>query len=245
MTPEANNDSHESELSSEKNHTGKADQQIIRKGKLVLYNSPEETFIDESVISVQRYNCFGAHLFPGRNSDLQLMAGVTSPHPRDGKTTAAANLATFLAVDTQDDTVLVDLSFRRPSVHTLFGIAPAPGIMDSLKSDTITVTRSAIKGLWILPFGTMSFSQITFDRIIELRETLVTLKRQFRFVILDLPSVLNSDFPNMLSGSLDGYFVVAQVGKTKKTEIKQVLDVLNESKVIGFIMNRISVGLVR
>jgi Mrp family chromosome partitioning ATPase len=240
MTPTIDDDNAASSFQQEplEDNSGR---QIIRKGKLILYNSPLSSSVDESFVSVRRYNCFGANLFPGKNNELQLTAGVTSPHPRDGKTMVASNLATFLAVDTQDDTVLVDLSFRRPQIHQIFGIPPVPGILDSLRGDKITLSRSTIKGLWILPLGTASLATMTFDKVIELRETLATLKRQFRFVVIDLPSVLHGDFPSMLSSSLDGYVVVASVGRTKTTEIKQVIDILNVNKVIGFVMNKTSV----
>ena len=77
-----------------------------------------------------------------------------------------------------------------------------------------------------------------FDKVIELRETIATLKRQFRFIVLDLPGALQPDFPVMLSSQLDGYFFVVATGRTKSTDIREAFQVLNEKKIIGFIMNR-------
>ncbi len=213
--------------------------QIIRKGKLILYNGTLNPQLDESVVTLQRYSCFGANMFPNKHADLQLAAGITSPHPGDGKSVVAANLATFLALDTQDETVLIDLNANGPKAHQIFGVPAAPGILDSLRGDTITLSRTAIKGLWVLPLGTSTLSTMTFDRVVELRETISTLKRQFRFILIDLPSVLHGSFPGMISSHLDGYFVVVSAGKTTKTDIRQVMHLLNEQKVIGFMMNRV------
>jgi Mrp family chromosome partitioning ATPase len=237
---------HEDDLAKETHRDqseNRGSHQIIRKGKLILYNNPPDPSLDESVVSVQRYSCFGANLFPGRNTELQLAVGVTSTRPRDGKTVVAANLATFFALDTQEDTVLVDLNTGRPRLHHVFGIPPVPGLMDSLKSDTITLSRCSIKGLWVLPCGSTGQSAMSFDRILELRETLSTLKRQFRFVVIDLPPGLQKDFPGMLSSHIDGYIVVVSAGKSTKTDVHQLLHILNESKVLGFVMNRVEQGL--
>jgi Mrp family chromosome partitioning ATPase len=220
-------------------------QQIVRKGKLILYNRPANPLLDESVVSVQRYNCFGSNLFPSRSADLQLAAGVTSAAEGDGKTVVAANLATFFALDTQDDTVLIDLNFRQPKLHQIFGVMPSPGILDSLRNDTITLSRSAIKGLWILPLGEMKGAMMSFDKILELREVIATLKRQFRFIVIDLPSAMEQAFPGMISSHLDGFVVVVSAGKTKKTEIRNLVNVLNENKIIGFVMNRVSHGMAK
>ena len=220
-------------------------QQLVRKGKLILYNRPANPILDESTVSVQRYNCFGSNLFPSRNADLQLAAGVTSASNGDGKTMVAANLATFFALDTQDDTILIDLNFRHPRVHEIFGIQSSPGILDSLRNDTITLSRSAIKGLWILPLGEAKGPSMTFDRVIELREVIATLKRQFRFIVVDLPSSMEQTFPGMISSHLDGFVVVVSAGKTKKTDIRSLVTTLNENKIIGFVMNRVSSGMAK
>jgi Mrp family chromosome partitioning ATPase len=221
-------------------------QQLVRKGKLILYNRPANPLLDESVVTVQRYNCFGTNLFPSKSStDVQLAAGVTSVANGDGKTVVSANLATFFALDTQDDTVLIDLNFNNPQLHHVFGLHPTPGVLDSLRTDTITLSRTAIKGLWVLPLGELKSTAMGFDKVIELREVIATLKQHFRFIVIDMPSVHDQSFPAMITSHLDGYVVVVAAGKTKKTDISSLVVTLNENKVIGFVMNRVSKGMVK
>lgn len=219
-------------------HDSAGRQEIVRKGKIIMYSTPVDGALDTSVVTVQRYSCFGSTLFPGKIADLQLAAGVTSAGPHEGKTVVASNLAAFLATDSRDDTVLIDLSFRRPVQHKIFGIPSSPGIMESTRTNTIVLSKTAIKQLWLLPLGFSDFSPMNFDKVVEFRDSIETLKRQFRFIVLDLPSALQGDFPGMISSQLDGYVVVVQCGKTKVTHIKQVMQVLNEKKVMGFVMNR-------
>jgi Mrp family chromosome partitioning ATPase len=276
-------------------HVG--DQRLTRKGKLVSYNRPAKLFLDESIVSVQRYNAFGSNFFPSKNADIKLTLGITSADEGDGKTVVAANLATFFALDTEDDTVLVDLNSINPQVHNVFGLQIAnppakaedatrenssqkkkagkknakkdaaqmeemriagrldektegkkdytPGIMDSLRTNVITVTKTAVKGLWVVPLGDMKGESMTFDKVLELREVITTLKQQFRFVVIDLPRATHPAFPAMIASHLDGYIVVVSVGKTKKTDITNLMPFLNEGKILGFVMNRVSQGLTK
>ena len=86
---------------------------------------------------------------------------------------------------------------------------------------------------------------MSFDKVLELREVIATLKRQFRFIVIDMPSAMEQSFPAMINSHLDGYVVVVAAGKTKKTEIKNLVTVLNENKIIGFVMNRVSKGMAK
>ena len=242
MTLENENDNQSEEIREQFPPPGSGEE-VVWKGKLV-YSVPPNPVVDSSVVSVRWYNCFGSNLFPNKTADLQLAAGITSPHLGDGKTLVAANLATFLALDTQDETVLVDLNLRRPRLHQVFGVPPVPGIVDSILSGTVAVSRSAIKGLWVLPLGSGKSGALTFENIVGLRDVLSLLRHHFRFVIIDLPPALQEDFPLLVGNQLDGYFVVISTGKTKSTDIDRTVQLLNERKVIGFVMNRVPGGFL-
>ena len=57
---------------------------------------------------------------------------VTSASPAEGKSLTAANLALAESHLAGNITLLADFDFRRPIVHTLFGIDRSPGITDYL-----------------------------------------------------------------------------------------------------------------
>ncbi|MGA9117346.1 MAG: CpsD/CapB family tyrosine-protein kinase [Bacteroidota bacterium] len=205
-------------------------------GKRISLGGIPDPPLDQTVVTVDRYACLGSNLFPGKISEAQLAVGVTSPNPREGRTVVASNLAAFFAVDTRDETVLVDLSFRRPRVHEVFGVPSSPGILESVRTRSVALSRTAIPGLWVLPLGFSDFGRMTFDRVLELRETIAALKRAFRFVVVDMPPVLQSDFPGMVSSQLEGYFVVVASGSTRITEVRDGVRILNLQKIIGFVM---------
>lgn len=53
----------------------------------------------------------------------------TSPEPGEGKSTIAANFA-FVSSFSQNSVLLIDGDLRRPTLHTLFGVARTPGLVD-------------------------------------------------------------------------------------------------------------------
>src|ERR1044071_9457151 len=57
---------------------------------------------------------------------------VTSASPAEGKSLTAANLALAEAHLAGNTTLLADFDFRRPLIHTMFGIDRSPGITDYL-----------------------------------------------------------------------------------------------------------------
>lgn len=214
--------------------------QIARREKRIEFADGIHPELDESVVTIQRYSSFGTNLFPGKIADLQLMAGVTSAHGRSGKTTVAANLAAFFATDAREETVLVDVSFRRPRLHQIFGIPAAPGVLESVRTDSIILSPTSIKNLWAIPMGFSDFGPMTFEKVGELRESLHALKKRFRFIVLDLPAALQSDFPGMISSLLDGYIMVVVENRTRVTDVRKAMHVLNEKKVLGFVMNKMT-----
>ncbi len=219
--------------------------QLIRQGKLIVYNRPPNPRLDETVVTVERYNSFGASLYPNRNETTQFVAGVTSPNPGEGKSVVAANLATFFALDAGEDTVIVDLNFSNPSVHKIFGISQAPGLRDAFVSESVTIWRTAIRGLWALPVGEPKNQGMGFDSVVGLREVISTLREKFRFVIVDLPSVNDPAFSNVIGSYVDGYVVVVSAGETKKEDVSHLVTLINENRIIGFVLNKASKGLVK
>ena len=81
---------------------------------------------------------------------------VTSPSPAEGKSLSAANLALAQSHLNGNLTLLADFDFRRPIVHTLFGIDRGPGITDYLLGKVQlheAMRHIAGTNLYIMPAG--------------------------------------------------------------------------------------------
>jgi protein-tyrosine kinase len=81
---------------------------------------------------------------------------VTSPSPAEGKSLSAVNLALAQAHLAGNTTLLADFDFRRPIIHTLFGVDRSPGITDYLLGKVPlhqAMRKIAGTNLYIMPAG--------------------------------------------------------------------------------------------
>ena len=87
---------------------------------------------------------------------------VSSPHPGEGKTYCAVNLALSIAAEKESEVLLVDADFAKPSVLEVLGLPDGPGLMDALCDDASDVAdfvmTTDIAGLCVLPAGSASTS---------------------------------------------------------------------------------------
>src|SRR5215510_4325522 len=86
---------------------------------------------------------------------------ITSPVKQDGKTTVAVNLAVALALEYEEQVLLIDGDLRSPQIHRYFGLQRAPGLSDYLRTSTESdlssfVRQTFLPGLKVLPAGELS-----------------------------------------------------------------------------------------
>ena len=69
---------------------------------------------------------------------------VTSAHPSEGKTFCAVNLALAIAAEKDNEVLLVDADFAKPSVLSTLGLPGGPGLMDALADPTVAIEDCVI-----------------------------------------------------------------------------------------------------
>src|SRR6202453_3583870 len=115
---------------------------------------------------------------------------VTSASPAEGKSLSAANLALAEAHLAGNTTLLADFDFRRPIVHTLFGVDRSPGLTDYLlgKCELHQAMRKiAGTNLYIMPAGEAVINPLELLNLPEVKVMMDRLPELFNWIILDSP----------------------------------------------------------
>jgi capsular exopolysaccharide synthesis family protein len=166
---------------------------------------------------------------------------MTSAGKGEGKSTTALNLAVVMCQDFDKRICLCDADLRRPRVHRLLGITPRRGLSDVLGGeallDDVLVTDS-IPRLTIVPGGHSSKSPAEMLGSPRMAQVIEELKSRFDFVLFDTPPILTVADAIVLGPMTDGIILVIQAGKVRKRPIQRAYELLHNSKVLGFVLNR-------
>jgi succinoglycan biosynthesis transport protein ExoP len=173
---------------------------------------------------------------------------VASPLPREGKTTAALNLAVTLA-QLGDRTVLVDADLRKPSVGRALGLSDGKysGLSTYLAGasslELVTVPHPAINNLSVIPTGPIPPNPAELLSSQRLQQAIATLRASYRFVVIDSPPILAATDAVILSVMCDGVLMVVRSGETPKNALVRVRDMLASIKcrLLGVLLNAVDV----
>jgi polysaccharide biosynthesis transport protein len=183
---------------------------------------------------------------PGRPPQVIL---VTSALPREGKTTAAANLAVTLA-QLGDSTVLVDADLRKPGVGRLLNMTSGKyaGLSSYLAGvsslDLVTVPHPDIPNLAAIPTGPLPPNPADLLSSNKLAEAIAELRAKFKFVVIDSPPVMAATDAVILSVQTDGVLLVVRSGETPKEAFTRTRDLLVSVKchILGVVLNAVDSG---
>src|SRR5688572_30778320 len=102
------------------------------------------------------YKMLRTHVLQRMAANSWNVLAITSPGPGEGKTLTALNLAITMAREVNHTVLLVELDLRQPTLHTLLGYEPGPGITDYLLRGTPlseVMINPGIDRLVLLPAG--------------------------------------------------------------------------------------------
>lgn len=227
--------------------------------KPIVFHKENGKAPDPTVVAPRFYNAFNYGMIASSKEDVRVAVGITSANNGEGKSLVAANLAVSLAVAHQRETVLVDLNFRNPRLHAIFGTKQSPGLVDALNDAPINVYGTSLDHLFVLPagnlaavplaaeklaaagkdiHGTNSRSPLGLDQVAAFRNVIYSLKEHFDFIIVDMPSIRDPRLPTILTLHLDGVLMVVEGDRTKQDDLERIFRRLNASQILGFVYNR-------
>ena len=171
---------------------------------------------------------------------------VTSALPREGKTTAAANLAVTLA-QLGDRTVLVDADLRKPGVGRLLNLGSGKyaGLSSYLAGvsslDLVTVPHPAIPNLAAIPTGPLPPNPADLLSSHKFADAITELRTKFKFIVIDSPPVMAATDAVIVSVQTDGVLLVVRSGETPKEAFTRTRDLLNSVKcrILGVVLNAV------
>jgi protein-tyrosine kinase len=179
---------------------------------------------------------------------------ISSGMPAEGKTFIAANLAISLARNNEKPVLLIDADLRRPSLHQLFGVSEAPGLMQYLagEAELIEILRRDDANEIIDPRGAHAVSNIGFipaghgsDHSPELvgnhriQELIASVSPHFSWIIVDSPPVLAVTDAVDLARAADGVLLVARGATTKFDVAQRAQAAFSGSRILGFVLNAV------
>src|SRR5437868_2013194 len=165
---------------------------------------------------------------------------VTSASPAEGKSLSAANLALAQAHLAGNTTLLADFDFRRPIVHTLFGVDRSPGITDYLLGKVPlhqVLKKIAGTNLYVMPAGEAVINPLELLNLREVKLLLDRLPSLFSWVVLDSPPLLFAADANLLSTLSHGTLLVVRIGHTTIDSVTRAMQSLCNNNVVGIVVN--------
>ncbi|MET0062168.1 MAG: CpsD/CapB family tyrosine-protein kinase [Candidatus Thiodiazotropha endolucinida] len=190
-----------------------------------------------------QYKVLRTHVLQRLKANQWNSLAITSPNEGVGKTLTAINLAISLAREVNHSVLLVDLDLRRPSIQQYFFSEEQPGISEYLTEDVELnkiLFNPGLERLVILP-GNKPFSNssemLSSPKMVQLVEE---LKNRYpnRMVIFDMPPVLSCDDVIAFLPYIDTVMLVIEEGVTRKDEIKRTFELLDDSNILGTVLNK-------
>lgn len=165
--------------------------------------------------------------------------GVTSASYGEGKTSIAIGMATAIAADTREPTLLLECDLERASLTQHYGFAPNPGLTEWLDGEArLRILRAApLPNLFLIPAGSRPqdparlFYQLSESRL------MADLQPRFANIVIDLPPVLDIAYGALASKLADRIVLVARYGVTLVDDLEKVAFLLGRERLAGIVVN--------
>lgn len=165
---------------------------------------------------------------------------ITSPLPKDGKSTVVLNLATALAEEGKRSVLLIEADLYHPTLVQRLGLQARPGLGECLEKgiDPMSALRRLQPlGWYLLPAGELEGNPTELLQSEAFSKMLQRLSPQFDWILIDTPPVAPLTDAVSLSRLADATLLVVRAGCTPPEAVKEALALLGQKHVLGIIFN--------
>lgn len=173
--------------------------------------------------------------------DTVQVIGLCSAAKSEGKTTVAIGLATALANRMGNDVLLLETDLRNPTLAEDLGYNPTPGLTDCLLGEApveSAVQPTALPHLFIMTAGVFNQDPLFILGKEDLRQLLRVLRSRYRYIVLDMPAILEREEAGRLVELADRVILVVSAGKTAREVTEQGAAAIGRDKLMGVVLNR-------
>ena len=136
----------------------------------------------------------------------------------------------------------MDGDMRKPSIHTELGIEQGPGLSDILSQKSLVEgagRKTNIECCDVLLAGSPHDSPPELINT-DMASLLRGLSGLYDYIVIDTPPLLPVTDTLLMSKYADGILMVVRSQETPREIVKEALDQLSSAKVLGFVMNGVS-----
>jgi Mrp family chromosome partitioning ATPase len=163
--------------------------------------------------------------------------GITSALQGEGKTTVALGIATAVAADTSEPTVLLECDLETSS-DEFFGLSEGPGLSEWLEGgDSLRIMRMPpLTNAYLIPAGgsrteaSRTFYQLSQSTLIE------DLQQEFPNIVIDLPPLLSIAYASLAAKVTDRILLVTRYGTTPIEDVEKAIFYLGHDRINGIVL---------
>lgn len=205
---------------------------VTPASRLVCVSEPDS-------LAAEKFRFLGVRLKQLRQNRPLKKVLITSTIPEEGKSLVSANLAGVLA-QRKHKVLLIEGDLRRPVLTEQFGLGRLAGLGEWLPSGSQTpsnIYKLEGAGFWLMPAGNPPSNPLELMQSGRLSLLMSQLANMFDWIIVDSPPLLPLADTTVWGRLTDGTLLVAREGKTERSQLKQGLEMIKKSDLLGFVLN--------
>ncbi|SFG27738.1 Chromosome partitioning ATPase, Mrp family, contains Fe-S cluster [Novosphingobium sp. CF614] len=219
------------------------DRERLREQGLIVPEGTVTALLEEFRIVKRQLLVQSADLRRQKAGAMAQRVLVSSPHPGEGKTYCALNLALSIAAEKESEVLLVDADFAKPSILSALGLPGGPGLMDALMDESVDVMDyvlgTDIPGLWVLPAGDTTnhdSEYLSSSRTARVLDCL-TARAPHRMVIFDSPPALAASPAAELAKYVGQVVVIVRADRTGQGALEDAIQLLSACPNVQLLLN--------